>query len=74
MLALGRSAEALVRLGDADLFQVADAPLLLFYEAGWDPVRRSPEFEALLARLDFGEAHARAQAWRAANTPPQLRR
>ena len=74
MLALGRPAEALGKLGDPDLFQVTDVPLFLFYEARWDPVRRTPQFEALIARLDFGEAHARAQEWRAANAPPQLRR
>ncbi len=62
LLAVGRPSEALAAIRDVDQFQVTDLPLLAFYRPGWDPVRNTPEFAALLAKLDFTEAHARAQS------------
>jgi len=39
----------------------------LLYSTTFDPVHREPKFTALLATLKLSEAHARAQAWRAAH-------
>ncbi|MBI2813055.1 MAG: tetratricopeptide repeat protein [Opitutae bacterium] len=41
----------------------------LFSSPELDPFRHDPRFQKLIATLGFTEAHARAQAWRAAHPP-----
>jgi tetratricopeptide (TPR) repeat protein len=48
-------------------------PAYLIHQWLWlpaiDPIRGDPRFKEFLATLGLTEAHARAQAWRAANPP-----
>ena len=46
---------------------ISNANELLFADV-YDPIRADPRFVKLLATLGLTEAHARAQAWRAAQT------
>ncbi len=41
------------------------------FDPVWDAVRAEPRFQAWLQRLQLTQAHARAQAWRAANPAPR---
>jgi hypothetical protein len=64
LAALGRPQEALDRLDPASFaVQVVGD---LFVSSALDPVRHDPRFVKLIATLGLTEAHARAQAWRAA--------
>jgi TolB-like protein/Tfp pilus assembly protein PilF len=65
LAALGRKDEALAAL-DSDWFSANRADVLLF-EPLLDPLRGEPQFQRLLERLALTDAHARAQAWRAAH-------
>jgi TolB-like protein/Flp pilus assembly protein TadD len=72
LAALGRRDEALAAL-DPNWFSANRADVLLF-ESLLDPLRGEPRFQQLLEQLGVAEAHARAQAWRAAHmigTVPQ---
>lgn len=63
LAALGRPQEALDAVDPASL-AINDIGSLFF--SNFDPVRSDPRFVKLLATLGMTEAHARAQAWRAA--------
>jgi TolB-like protein/Tfp pilus assembly protein PilF len=65
LVALGRKEEALAAL-DANWVTANRTDQLLF-EPILDPIRGEPRFQKMLATLDLTEAHARAQAWRAAH-------
>ena len=65
LVALGRTEEALNVL-DADWITATRTDMLLFQPL-FDPLRGDPRFAAALDRLGLTEAHARAQAWRAAH-------
>ena len=67
LFSLGRFDEWFERFNPAD-FYVSGIRGMLFSK-GWDPVRRDPRFGKLIAGFGLTEAHARAQAWRAANPP-----
>jgi TolB-like protein/tetratricopeptide (TPR) repeat protein len=62
---LGRPQEALAALDPATT-NIANAVELLYLE-NYDPIRSDPRFVKFLATLGLTEAHARAQAWRAAH-------
>ena len=64
---LGRTEEGLAAL-DPDEIQSTNLHDILF-EPWFDPVRAKPRFQQVLATLGVTEAHARAQAWRAAHPP-----
>ena len=66
-LIFGRTKEA-VALLEADGANYA-ACEWMSYLALFDPIRSEPRFIAMLTQLGLDEAHARAQAWRAANPP-----
>jgi TolB-like protein/Flp pilus assembly protein TadD len=68
LAALGRKEEALNAL-DPD-WLVADRVDVLFFNPVFDPLRSDPRFLRAIATVGLSEAHARAQAWRAAH-PPQ---
>jgi hypothetical protein len=62
---LGRPEAALAAL---DLATLSIQPVHdLFLNPAFDPIRHDPRFVKLLATLGMTEAHARAQAWRAAH-------
>ena len=65
LLALGRTEEAIAML-DATAVRANFVDDLLF-EPLADPIRDDPRFVKFLAALGLTEAHARAQAWRAAH-------
>jgi len=65
MAAGGRHAEILATLHEDKVYQTLIPHLL--YSTTFDLVRREPKFTELLAKLGLSEAHARAQAWRAAH-------
>jgi TolB-like protein/tetratricopeptide (TPR) repeat protein len=65
---LGRMQEALDAMDPAQA-AIANTGELLFSEI-YDPIRAEPRFAQILATLGLTEAHARAQAWRAANPTP----
>lgn len=65
--ALGRWDECLAALHPETMVP-ATAEQMLFH-AVFDPIRNDPRFVAMLETLRLSEAHARAQAWRAANPP-----
>jgi hypothetical protein len=67
LAALGKHDEALAGL-DADEMS-ATGVSYLFYRPALDPIRHDPRFVRLLEQLGLKDAHARAQAWRAANPP-----
>ena len=67
LLALGRQEEALGAL-DANWVTANRTDQLLF-EPDLNPIRGEPRFQQMLATLGLTEAHARAQAWRAAHPP-----
>jgi hypothetical protein len=67
---LGRHADALAAL---EIDEMSPTGLnLLFYRAALDPVRSDPRFVRFVERLGLKDAHARAQAWRAANPPEKV--
>ncbi len=63
---LGRPQEALAALDPATT-NISNAVELLYLE-DYDPIRSDPRFVKFLATLGLTEAHARAQAWRAARS------
>ena len=67
---IGRPEEALAAMDPAktNITATSDLYFLEFY----DPIRSDPRFVKFLATLGLTEAHARAQAWRAAH-PPQTK-
>jgi TolB-like protein/Flp pilus assembly protein TadD len=67
LFSLGRFNEWFDRFKPSD-FYVSGIKAILFSK-GWDPVRQDPRFGKLIATLGLTEAHARAQAWRAAQPP-----
>lgn len=64
LAALGRPREALDTLNPATLGMSDIGDFLV--SPDFDAVRQDPKFAQLLATLGLTEAHARAQAWRAA--------
>jgi adenylate cyclase len=72
LLALHRPAEALQMIEDETDFSPDEIASLFYFHSAWDPVRATDRFKAILAHLGLTDAHARAQAWRAAN-PPQAK-
>jgi len=66
---LGRPQEALAVLDPATT-NISDAGELLF-STRYDPIRAEPRFIKFLDTLGLTEAHARAQAWRAAHPLPK---
>ena len=62
---MGRPQEALAAMDPATM-GISNMNELLFEEI-YDPIRADPRFVKLLATLGMTEAHARAQAWRAAH-------
>ncbi|MDI1335238.1 MAG: tetratricopeptide repeat protein, partial [Lacunisphaera sp.] len=68
---MGRPQEALAAMDPATM-SISNANELLFEEI-YDPIRADPRFVKLLATLGLTEAHARAQAWRAAHPLPQTK-
>ena len=63
----GRPQDALA-LVDADHMSYAEWEWM-HYLPLFDAIRNEPRYQQMLARLGLTEAHARAQAWRAANPP-----
>ena len=68
---MGRPHEALAAMDPATM-AIGDANELLFAQI-YDPIRADPRFAKLLATLGLTEAHARAQAWRAAQPLPKTK-
>ncbi len=66
LLAAGQREAALAALADPSGASKGDV-IDLLYRPMFDSVRADPRFIQYLAVLDITEAHARAQAWRAAN-------
>lgn len=68
---IGRPEEALAAMDPAktNIPTTSDLFFLEFY----DPIRSDPRFVKFLATLGLTEAHARAQAWRAAHPPPKTK-
>ena len=62
---VGRAGEALAAMDPALMHTQRWADVL--FNAAYDPIRGDPRFVKLLATLGMTEAHARAQAWRAAH-------
>ena len=69
LAALGQPEAALAAIDPTTLAIQPFHKLLL--EPGYDPLRTDPRFVKILATLGMTEAHARAQAWRAARLLPQ---
>ncbi len=67
LLAFGKRDEAIAAL-DAPGQNVNFLGYVL-YDRRYDPIRSEPRFARFLADLGLTEAHARAQAWRAAHPP-----
>jgi TolB-like protein/predicted Zn-dependent protease len=67
---LGRTEEALAAL-NPETVQSINVDLWLFQPA-IDPMRGDPRFRKFLETLGLTEAHARAQAWRAAHPPEKV--
>jgi TolB-like protein/lipopolysaccharide biosynthesis regulator YciM len=65
LTALGRKDEALAALAPAWI--TANRADVLLFEPLLDPLRGEPRFQLMLAELGMTDAHARAQAWRAAH-------
>lgn len=67
LVRIGRPEEALAAMDPAktNIQNISDFFFLEFF----DPIRSDPRFVKFLATLGLTEAHARAQAWRAAHPP-----
>jgi TolB-like protein/Tfp pilus assembly protein PilF len=70
LLLFGRTEEALTAL-DVPAMRSPDLHDWLF-EPWFDPIRNDPRFTKFIATLGLTEAHARAQAWRAAHPPEKM--
>ena len=70
LAALGRPGDALAAMDPATISMITSHDVL--FNSAYDPIRRDPRFVQLLATLGLTEAHARAQAWRAAHPLPQI--
>ncbi len=68
---IGRPEEALAAMDPAKTNITATSDL--FFLEFYDPIRTDPRFIKFLATLGLTEAHARAQAWRAAHPPPKTK-
>jgi tetratricopeptide (TPR) repeat protein len=68
LILLGRNEAAWSELAPEKI-SVASVFPELFFGPAFDPIRRDPRFVQLLETLGLTEAHARAQAWRAAHPP-----
>ncbi len=71
LLALGRREESLVMM-QAGQMKVQTVELLYYWPI-FDQIRHEPRFVQLLDTLAVTEAHARAQAWRAAHPPEKTK-
>lgn len=67
LVELGRKDEALAAISTEQMQAAYIGSMLVL--SSLDPIRNSPEFRRFLEELGLTEAHARAQAWRAANPP-----
>jgi tetratricopeptide (TPR) repeat protein len=63
----GRETEAIAALDAPE--QYVNSLGYVLYDRRCDPIRSDPRFTEYLAELGLTEAHARAQAWRAAHPP-----
>jgi TolB-like protein/predicted Zn-dependent protease len=74
LAALGRQEAALAAL-DPDWLVSTRVDWLLYHPI-FDPMRNDPRFRSMLRTVGLEEAHARAQAWRAAHPPekPEAKR
>ncbi len=74
LAALGRHEQALQAL-EVDWLVSTRIDWLLYHPI-FDPMRSDPRFQVALKAVGLDEAHARAQAWRAANPPekPEAKR
>ncbi|MDP2136499.1 MAG: tetratricopeptide repeat protein, partial [Candidatus Didemnitutus sp.] len=70
LVELGRMQEALDVL-DPGAMGINGMGYYLF-DPVFDPIRQNPRFVRMLATLGMTEAHARAQAWRAAHPPKKV--
>ena len=68
---LGRAEEALAAMDPALMHTQPWSDVL--FDSAFDPIRADPRFVKLLATLGMNEAHARAQAWRAAHPAPKAK-
>ena len=66
---LGRYEDALAAVDPATVLVSLMQDVL--FEPHYDPMRSDPRFVKFLATLGMTEAHARAQAWRAAQPRPK---
>ena len=69
LAAIGRPADVLAVMDPANI-GIANFSLT-FLDPAFDPIRQDPRYVAFIAELGMTEAHARAQAWRAAHPLPK---
>ena len=67
LASLGRLDEFLANLDPQEICALDTAEL--FFKSDFDPIRFDPRFVKVLETVGASEAHARAQAWRAAHPP-----
>jgi len=71
LIACGRHGEGLAALDEASLDYGAVQGIL--FDPIFDPVRDAQRFQKFISNLGLTEAHARAQAWRAAHPPEKAK-
>jgi len=64
LAALGRYEDCIVAIQGGAV--TANGMEFLLFDSAYDPIRKDPRFQRELAESGAAEAHARAQAWRAA--------